>query len=449
MVRNKYWGKLVICCTFSLTSRLVTIATVILQRSRDMTMHISRFNWVFLVCLLQATSCSVVMDNTGMSNKPFPKNTDIWVLAGQSNMMPYGMVEEPVVLDPGRVMNFRLDYQWHPAHEPLGWYHESVDPVHRNLHIQGGGKAEDFDRASRTPRPELVGGVGVGTGFAKRIIDHLDVNIGLIPCAHGGTYMYQWDPALRDEGGASLYGSMMKRIAATGGKIKGILWYQGENESSDYYADRYEDAMLNLIDSIRRDVGDPDLPFIYVQLGCFYLVPPENYNAWEKVREIQRRVALQRKNVHVVSAIDLPIGDGMHLPAGSAQRVGWRLAEVALSEVYKMAGHGRSINLESIKYSKEERTIKLHFSGVTGRLHALGRPADFQLRVENHHTYSPVCYRTDFDPDDPAGLILHLGGQLDEPFRLVYGSGPTPYCNIVDDRDIPVPAFGPVEIPEN
>ena len=155
-----------------------------------------------------------------------------------------------------------------------------------------------------------------------------------------------------------------------------------------------------------------------------------------------------RKNIHFVSAIDLALSDGAHLSADSGRRLGWRLAEVALTEVYKVPGHGKSINLESVKYSKDAREIKLHFSGVTGQLHAPGRPADFHLRGNKpRYTYSPTSYRTLFDPDDPAGLILQLGGNLDEPFQLIYGSGPTPYCNIFDERDIPIPVFGPIDVP--
>ena len=30
--------------------------------------------------------------------------------------------------------------------------------------------------------------------------------------------------------------------------------------------------------------------------------------------------------------------------------------------------------------------------------------------------------------------------------RLIYGGGMDPYVNIVDEKDIPIPAFGPVEI---
>ena len=93
-------------------------------------------------------------------------------------------------------------------------------------------------------------------------------------------------------------------------------------------------------------------------------------------------------------------------------------------------------------------TIKLRFGGVSGRLKAEGRPAEFELRLSSPPAMtSPITFRTDFDPDDPAGLILRVGNPIMEPLRLVYGGGLNPLMNIVDERDMAVPAFGPIPIP--
>jgi hypothetical protein len=68
----------------------------------------------------------------------------------------------------------------------------------------------------------------------------------------------------------------------------------------------------------------------------------------------------------------------------------------------------------------------------------------------------PVCVFADFDPEDPAGVIpglfdnsqlLGKPHKLDEPVDLVYGPGTDPYVNIVDDKDIPIPGFGQLEVP--
>jgi hypothetical protein len=171
--------------------------------------------------------------------------------------------------------------------------------------------------------------------------------------------------------------------------------------------------------------------------------------SWEAVREVQRKAAVERKNMHMVPAIDVLNSDLVHLDAEGQPRWARRLAEAALSEVYHRPAHGRPIRLESIKIvgrETPEPAIHLHFSGVSGRLKCEGRPADFELRLANETPQSPSIYRTEFDPEDPAGLILHVINPLTPPAKLVYGAGSHPYCNITDEKDMGVPAFGPIDI---
>jgi hypothetical protein len=114
--------------------------------------------------------------------------------------------------------------------------------------------------------------------------------------------------------------------------------------------------------------------------------------------------------------------------------------------------------------------IRVCFKGVNGHLKAYGRPTGFELRAvrpsEDPTRAYPqppiadipmyVIYRVDFDPNDPAAVILGVFDNspillgkphsLSEPVSLVYGGGMNPYVNIVDEKDIPIPAFGPVEV---
>ncbi len=64
------------------------------------------------------------------------------------------------------------------------------------------------------------------------MVEATGVPIGLVACAHGGTSMEQWNPAKKDEGGKSLYGSMLRQFQLAGGKVKGVLWYQGESDAN-------------------------------------------------------------------------------------------------------------------------------------------------------------------------------------------------------------------------
>ena len=60
-----------------------------------------------------------------------------------------------------------------------------------------------------------------------------------------------------------------------------------------------------------------------------------------------------------------------------------------------------------------------------------------------------VLYRVDFDPTDPAAVLLgiYTAFRPQDHDKIIYGPGRDPYVNIVDERDMPVPAFGPLDLP--
>ena len=268
----------------------------------------------------------------------------------------------------------------------------------------------------------------------------------------------------------SNYEAMFRRIAMVGGKIKGLIWYQGESDAMTPGAeDVYEAALLQLFDSVRKDTGLPALPILCVQLARFvWNYEAGHAHAFEKIRDIQRRVSTLRPNVHAVSALDLPLEDPAHVSFEGQQRLGRRLAELALSHVYGQADHGKTIDVKSIEVVQPEKRrpmVRIRFSGVSGKLSAPGLPTGFELRTDlprvepkgpSAEAPMHIVYRVDFDPTDSASIILGIcdnalinsGGAkfhpLDEPFSIVYGPGMSPYVNIVDEKDIPIPAFGPV-----
>lgn len=171
---------------------------------------------------------------------------------------------------------------------------------------------------------------------------------------------------------------------------------------------------------------------------------------FEEVREMQRKVTKQRKNVYMVTSIDLPLDDWVHLSTDGQRRLGKRIAEIALSYVYGLKGHGKQIDLESIKMCKDDKSgsnyLHLHFIGVSGKLTCCGLPSQFELRVDGEPKYEYVVSKTELDPDDAAGLNLFLSAIPNDPTQLVCGSGTNPYMNITDSLDIAISAFGCVDI---
>jgi sialate O-acetylesterase len=407
---------------------------------------------------------------------PYPAadKGDLWFIGGQSNMCGFGTLKENIKPDP-RILFFAAKAdQWIPACEPLN----SLFYPHGDPH----GMVPDYTRLP-------VGGAGLGMFFAEQVVKHTARPLGIIGVATGGPAAKTWSPEFPEKPVPGdtyprryIYQPLVKRIIQAGGwgRLKGVVWYQGESDAVELpsAAKVYEQSLAQFIDRLRIDTGNPDLPFIIVQIDrqVSTLSPGQPgksklgeevpdalaayTEAWEHVREVQRQMADKRENVYLVSAIDLgDMVDPIHLEYESFRKLGPRIAEVALSQVYKLPGHATPIKLESVrveplhvwqsdKIVQGRVAIRVRFSGVNGRLRSADRPTGFQLRFEKAKAaWAP--YQTEFDPQDPQAVLLRYCGPLPDQLKpvLYYGSGLNPYCNVVDEKGMALPAFGPVAVP--
>lgn len=106
----------------------------------------------------------------------------------------------------------------------------------------------------------------------------------------------------------TLYNAMIAPF--TNYTIKGVLWYQGESNSSN--ADEYAQLLPGLIKDWRRQFNQPDLPFVYVQLPGFMDVnywPSES--DWAVLREAQLKT-LSVPNTGMAITIDLGEWNDVH-----------------------------------------------------------------------------------------------------------------------------------------
>ena len=358
---------------------------------------------------------------------------DLWVLAGQSNMEGVGDlldVETPIP----QVNSFQSREEWGSAEEPLHWLAESPRVVHHKLW-----GAEDIPE-SRPPRdPNRNKGAGLGLAFGKAYYAVTSVPVGLIPSAHGGTSMDQWDPALKAEGGASLYGATCARVEANGGRVRGILWYQGESDGYPDGVKVYAAKMQRLIAAFRTDFHDPQLPFYFVQIGPFACpLSPESIAGWNGIREEQRRLTKIIPNTAMVSAIDLELDDLIHIGTDGLKRLGRRMAAVATG--------ASTLDLQSVEWTSPIH-LRVTFTGGRGGLRAEGRPTGFELRDAAGNKIE-LLYKTTLEGNSALLHITDGHGPIPQGMHLWYGWGLNPYCNITDAQDMAVPAFGPIEIPD-
>jgi sialate O-acetylesterase len=369
-----------------------------------------------------------------------------------------GAGRTPDTLTQAHIWMMNLDDRWSLARSPIHRVFESRAPAYALAYheLNGQGKTlestlELFKKNAKISVKNPLGGTGPGLFFARHIHEHTGVPVGLIPCALGGSKIDQWDPSGLERGDSSLYGAMIGRIRQTAPKqIKGLLWYQGESEAMLGEADSYEEKFLDFVDGLRKDVGNPDLPVLLVQIGRMNILDREQGRNWEAIREIQRKVVTKRNNLYFTTAVDLEYDDVVHLSTESNRILGQRLSHLALSHVYGLPGHGKQIQMESLELITDLKTgspcLRLDYSGVSGSLRANGQPASFQLRFGDDTRVHEVVSRVWLDPAHPSSVFLNLSKLPGEPAQLYGGAGIHPTMNITDSLNMPLPAFGPIHI---
>ena len=133
----------------------------------------------------------------------------------------------------------------------------------------------------------------LGIPFAKAYLkDNPKKTVGLVPVAFGG---FSIDRLGKNSKAYKIVMEMAK-VAMEKGTLKGILWHQGESDTTKQSkADSYEKKLHQLISDIRRDLGDDDLPFIVGNLAEFYGTgkshsAPDRVASINQVRGILRAV---------------------------------------------------------------------------------------------------------------------------------------------------------------
>jgi sialate O-acetylesterase len=350
---------------------------------------------------------------------------DLWILGGQSNMV--GRAELANVEAPDeRVHAFRPSGGWAVAKEPL---HE------------------------RRERNDLVIGAGLGLPFAKEMVRRTGVPVGLIPCAKGGTSLWEWDPALKDRGRESLYGNMLARFEETGGRVKGMLWYQGESDTQPDRVPLYLDRFRSFVASVRKDLRQPHLPIYFTQLSRHIDegAGGRNDETWNAIQEVQRVAASSVSNVGMVAAVDLELVDQIHVDTEGLKKLGVRFAKRACRDLFPEAAACSGLepgpDFESVRWDSPYR-LRIRFSGVNGALSAPGRVLGFDITDEGGRR-KPLIFRAWTPPEAGNEVVLELTRRIEvpSPALLWYGQGMDPPCNLVDGEGMAAPVFGPVRLP--
>lgn len=363
---------------------------------------------------------------------------DLWVLGGQSNMEGYG---DLVDLQPshGLVHSFDMLDRWVLAEEPLHLLPGAADRVHWRKNAAGAAERWEGARLAEFIATRTKGS-GLALPFAEEMVRRTGVPIGLVPCAHGGTSMDQWSPDLRDRGGDSLYGATIRRVKAVGGRVRGILWYQGESDASPKAMPEFAAKFRALVAAFRSDLGQADLPFYYVQIGRHTSLA--NVSEWNAVQDLQRKAEQEISRTGMVTAVDLELDDQIHIGTGDLKRLGRRMANLACHDLFPaVAGCGalrRGPRPGAVEVTQNQ--LRIRFEDTNGRLRSRGRIAGFSIHGPDGGVL-PLIYRAAFDPANPATVVLKLNSRPPAGATVRYGAGKDPLCTVLDEADMALPAF--------
>ncbi|WP_405292364.1 sialate O-acetylesterase [Algibacter sp. Ld11] len=239
--------------------------------------------------------------------KALPKKKDVWVfiMAGQSNMAGRGYEEPQDTITSSRVLTINKKNDIVLAKEPLHFY-----------------------------EPKM-GGLDSGLSFAKNLLAEIPENTSvlLIPTAVGGSSISQWlgDANHRD---VKLLSNFKEKVALAKkyGKVKGILWHQGESDANSKKIAKHDDNLTALFKTFRKSVGNKKLPILVGELGSY----SKKDALWSQMNAIINEHAKGDKYMSVINTADfIDKGDAVHFNSESQRLLGKRYAEAFLKTIKK------------------------------------------------------------------------------------------------------------------
>ncbi len=203
-----------------------------------------------------------------------------------------------------------------------GFLHD-VEPIYNEkIKMLRNGKWQMMTEPINYDRP--VAGVSLAASFAEALIhENPNDEIGLIPCAEGGSSLDDCNPL----GALYKHAISEAKFALETSEICGILWHQGESDSLNGLHETYYEKLCLIIDSIRKELNLQNVPLIigeledYLGKTAFGLHSSE----FQKINEQLYRFAQEKLNCYYVTAKGLTANpDGIHLDAVSQRKFGYR-----------------------------------------------------------------------------------------------------------------------------
>jgi sialate O-acetylesterase len=381
---------------------------------------------------------------------------DVWLCSGQSNMEfrvnesvnSEQKAEKEYAETAPNIRLFDMKARWLTYNSV--WPETMLDSLRQRNYY----KETSWQHAT----PETVARFSaIGFSFGRELADSLNVPIGLICNAVGGSNTESWvdRKTLEFEFPDILYNFSKNdfiqpwvreraayNVSASGNAnhvhpytpaylfeagiqpldhfaIKGTIWYQGESNAHNIEA--HERLFGLLLNSWRNYWNDEDMPFIFVQLSGI------NRPSWPQFRDSQRQLADKLSNCYMAVSFDK--GDSTNVHPRRKLAIGQRVARQALNHVYgrtdivpagpvpsKAQRKGSAVYLsfdngQGLHASTGDKIITFEVAEQPGLYRAATAEvtADGRLKVSAPDVKSPRYVRYGWQPFSRANLVNALG----------------------------------------
>lgn len=168
----------------------------------------------------------------------------------------------------------------------------------------------------------VTSGVNLAESFADLYHKDHNVDVGIIPCADGGSCLDQWQV-----GGLLFdHACYLSELASRTSTIAAVLWHQGESDCSEQDCAVYEKKLKVIFDAFKEKLNLYDVPFLVGGLGDFLKDFHEPQSViYPKINQALERFSQNNKMTGFVSAEGLTANpDNLHFNAKSLREFGVR-----------------------------------------------------------------------------------------------------------------------------
>lgn len=243
-----------------------------------------------------------------------------FLMLGQSNMAGRGFIDEVPPIYNERIQMLR-NGRWQMMTEPI-----------------------NYDRP--------VSGISLAGSFADTWCrQNQEDIIGLIPCAEGGSSLDEWavDQVLFK------HAISEAKFAMQSSELTGILWHQGESDSTNGNYKVYYKKLLLIIEALRKELNAPDVSIIIGGLADF--LGKEGFGKscteYKLINQELQRFAYEQDNCYFVTASGLTSNpDGIHIDAISQRKFGLRYFEAFSNREHILKPLNNEEDLLTLNYAR-------------------------------------------------------------------------------------------------